>query len=135
MSKGVSSYEELARDCNVTRSTIYRRIANLEKEKIITRQTHVGVDFEKLNIVAVDLRISVSRLDEERTVETLKKYEEIKIVWRTYGACNLAVILFCNKGDEGKTISKMREILENLNVISFEFCVGYSWEKLDLTPF
>jgi len=45
------------------------------------------------------------------------------------------MILFCSKGDEGKTIFKMREILEKLNAVSFQTCVGFSWEKLDLTPF
>ena len=49
--------------------------------------------------------------------------------------CNLVVVLFCSEGDEGKTIFKMREILEKLNVASFEMSVGFSWEKLDLTPF
>jgi len=135
MSKGISSYEELARNCNVTRSTIYRRIANLEKASIITRLLHVGVDFEKLNLIAVQIGINVSHMDEERTIETLKKFTETKIIWRTYGLCNLVVVLFCSKGDEGKTISRMREVLEKLNVVSFDFCVGFSWEKLDLTPF
>ena len=135
LSKGVSSYEELATNLGVTRSTVYRRIASLEKAKIITRQLHVAVDFEKLDLTAIEATIKVARLDEERTVETLKKYAEIKILLRTYGAGNLIVMLFCNKGEEGKTISKMREALEKLGVLSFEFWVSYSWEKLDMTPF
>jgi len=135
MSQGINSYEELARKCNATRSTIYRRLASLEKNKIITRKIRVGVDFEKLNLIAVQIGINVPHAHEEKTIETLKKYSETKIIWRTYGACNLVVVLFCNKGEEGKTIFKIREILENLNILSFQMCVGFSWEKLDLTPF
>ena len=135
MSQGINSYEELARKCNVTRSTIYRRLANLEKTRIVTRRLHVGLDFQKLNLIAVQIGINVAHAQEDKTIEALKKYSEIKIIWRTYGTCNLVAVLFCSKGDEGKTIFKMREILENLNIVSFQMCVGFSWEKLDLTPF
>ena len=135
MSKGIGSYEELARSCNVTRSTIYRRISNLEKARIITRQLHVGIDYERLNLIAVQIGINVAHTDEERIIDALKKYSEIKMMWRTYGPCNLVVVLFCDKGDTGKTIFKMSEMLEKLNAVSFQMCVGFSWEKLDLAPF
>src|SRR3990172_11783454 len=51
MSRGISSYEDLSRECNVTRSTIYRRVALLEKRGLIRRTTRTVVDYEKLDIV------------------------------------------------------------------------------------
>lgn len=93
------------------------------------------IDFEKLNLVAVEILINVAHLDEEKTIQTLKKYAETKIILRTFGFCNLVVILFCTKGEEGGAISEMRSVLEKLNVTSFKFCIGFGWEKLDLSPF
>jgi DNA-binding Lrp family transcriptional regulator len=135
MSQGINSYEEFAKKNNVTRSTVYRRLANLEKTGVIVRRLQVGVDFEKLNLVAVHVGINVSHLYGDRTIEALKKYSEIKIILRTYGTSNLIVVVFCSKGEEGKTIFKMREILDRLNITSFEANVGFRWEKLDFTPF
>jgi hypothetical protein len=40
-------------------------------------------------------------------METLKKYTEIKMIWQTYGTCNLVAVLFCSEGDEGKTIFQL----------------------------
>ena len=135
MSQGINSYEELAKKYNVTRSTIYRRLEHLEKAGVVVRRLHVNVDFDKLNLVAVHIGINVANLQEDRAIETLKKYSEIKIIFRTYGTSNLIAILFCNRGEEGKTIFKMREILEQLNVASYDISIGFKWEKLDLTPF
>jgi len=135
MSKGVSSYKELAERCGVTRSTVYRRVVNLEKAKVIVSQLRVGLNFEKLNLVAVIIEINILPADEDGMIELLKKREDIKMIWRTYGAHNLVVIAGCGKGEEGKTIDRMRELFEKLNVKSYEISVGFSWEKIDMTPF
>jgi DNA-binding Lrp family transcriptional regulator len=135
MTKGISSYEDLAKECNVARSTIYRRVMNLEATKIITSQLRVSLDFEKLDLVALHFGINVDSKDEEKTIDTLKKQPNIKMIWRTYGAYNLIAIVICDKGCEGKTIDRIREVLEQLNVKTYEICVGFRWEKVDMTPF
>jgi DNA-binding Lrp family transcriptional regulator len=135
MAKGIGSYEELAQRCGVTRSTVYRRVVNLEKEKVITRQIRIALDFEKLRRVVINFGINVEPKNEERAVATLIKLANVKMLWRTYGAHNLVLIVFCDKGEEGKVIDELRHIFEELNVTSFESCVGFSWEKNDMTPF
>jgi DNA-binding Lrp family transcriptional regulator len=135
MGKGINSYDSLAQKCNVTRSTIYRRVTKLEETKVISRQTRVVPDFEKLNRIALAMGISVAQKDEQKIIDALKKSEDIKMMWRTYGAHNLILITFCNKGDEGNKINKLRAILEEYPVKSIDICVGFGWEKMDLTPF
>jgi DNA-binding Lrp family transcriptional regulator len=135
MAKGISSYEDLAAKCNVTRSTVYRRVIDLEKRGIITRQIRVRLNFEKLDLVTVHFGINVESKDEQRTIDALTKLADVKMVWRTYGAHNLVVIAFCTKGSEGKAIDRIREVFEGFNVKSFEACVGFDWEKMDMTPF
>ena len=135
MGRGINSYEALAQKCNVTRSTIYRRVAKLEETKVITRQTRVVPDFEKLNRIALAVGISVAQKDEQEIIDALKKSDDIKMMWRTYGAHNLILITFCSKGDEGNKIDKLRALLEEYPVKSIDICVGFGWEKMDLTPF
>ena len=135
MGRGVNSYDSLAQKCNVARSTIYRRVNRLEETKVIIRQTRVVPDFEKLERIALTVGINVAQKDEQKVVDALKKRDDIKIMWRAYGAHNLILITFCSKGDEGTTISKLRAILEEYPVKSIDICVGFSWEKMDVTPF
>lgn len=135
MGKGINSYEALAQKCNVTRSTIYRRVNRLEEIKVITRQTRVILDFEKLGRIAVAVGINVAQKDEQKVIDALKKREEVKMMWRTYGAHNLILILICSKGDEGNKINKLRALLEEFTVKSVDICVGFGWEKMDITPF
>ncbi|MBN1244475.1 Lrp/AsnC family transcriptional regulator [Candidatus Bathyarchaeota archaeon] len=135
MGRGINSYDALAQKCNVTRSTIYRRVNRLEETKIITRQTRVVPNFEKLNRIALAVGINVSQKNEQEVIDALKKCEDIKMMWRTYGAHNLILITFCGKVDEGNKINKLRAILEGFTVKSFDVCVGFGWEKMDMTPF
>lgn len=135
MSKGVNSYEELARKCRVTRSTIYRRINIMEKNNIVMNQIRMAVNFEKLDLVVVLLGLNVTNENMEKVIGILMEHECVKMIWRTFGAYNLSVIIFCGKGDEGKRIYEMRDIFEKLHVNSFEVAVGFGWEKMDMTPF
>jgi len=135
MSKGVSSYEDLARKCSVTRSTIYRRVSHLENSRVITHLLRVALDFEKLNRVALSIAIDIAHADEEKAIEMLKKCEDTKFIWRTYGAHNIVLITFCERGEEGIVINRIREILEPLSVRLIETCIGFTWEKIDTSPF
>jgi DNA-binding Lrp family transcriptional regulator len=135
MGKGINSYEALAKKCNVTRSTIYRRVTRLEEMKVITRQTRVVLDFEKLDRIAVAVGINVAQKDEQKVIDALKNCDEVKMMWRTYGSHNLILIIICSKGDEGNKINKLRALLEEFTMKSVDICVGFGWEKMDMTPF
>jgi len=122
MGRGINSYDSLAQKCNVTRSTIYRRVNRLEETKVITRQTRVVPNFEKLNRIALTVGINVAQKDEQKVIDALKNCDDIKMMWRTYGAYNLILITFCSKGDEGNKINKIRAILEEFTVKSVDMC-------------
>jgi DNA-binding Lrp family transcriptional regulator len=53
LSSGISSYEELARNCNVTRNTVYRRIAVLERKGIIKKTVRSIIDYNQLEIASL----------------------------------------------------------------------------------
>jgi len=135
MANGINSYEELAKKFGVTRSTVYRRVMNLEKTKVVQRRIRFILDFEKLGLIVVAFGINITAKHEEEAVDALKKLSRVKMIWRTYGAHNIRAVAFCNKGEEGELINRVRHVLDDLGVINFEICVGYSWDKNDVTPF
>lgn len=90
----------------------------------------VALDFEKLNRVAISIGITVPPKEETKTNDALKKLPEVKMPWRTYGVRSLIITVVCKKGEGGNTIDKMRRTFEELNVISFDICIGFAWEKV-----
>jgi DNA-binding Lrp family transcriptional regulator len=135
MSRGISSYEELSRECNVTRSTVYRRVTLLEKRGFIQRITRTVVNYEKLDIVTLSFASRISHANLGKTLATLKSHEKVKLLWRTYGDHNLLFMVFCEKGEVGEAIDEMTSILEKCGATEISVCVGFAWEKLDFTPF
>jgi DNA-binding Lrp family transcriptional regulator len=53
LSMGARSYQEMAENCNVTRNTVYRRIADLEKKGIIRVTTGCIINFSQLGVMPV----------------------------------------------------------------------------------
>jgi DNA-binding Lrp family transcriptional regulator len=135
MSKGINSYEELAHDCNVTRSTVYRRVTHLEKEGYIKRVTRTIVDYEKLNIVTICFASKMSQANQKRGFTALKSHKRVKLFWRTYGDHNLIFLVFCEGGEEGEIISELKTLLEKYGATEINVSVGFAWEKMDFTPF
>ena len=132
---GISSYEDLARECNVTRNTVYRRMNILEKKGVIQRITRIIPNYDKLDIVAVFVAAEIAEADQERALALIKANPGVKLLWRTYGNHNIIGIAFCSKGEEGQTIRKIKLILERFNAVEIKASVGYAWEKIDFTPF
>ena len=132
LSIGASSYDELAKLCGVTRSTVYRRIRRLEKEKIIVRKIKFAVDITKLNITPLAVGINIANSDEEQAIELLKDFPSIGFLWRTYGAHNIALLAMCKKREEGQLIHYIRRSLQKLDVKGIDTCVGFIWEKADM---
>lgn len=135
LSVGISSYEELARECGITRNTVYRRIANLEKNGIIRRVTRCVPNYEKLNIVSVCVTAKIAQVDQEKALALLREHSRIKFLWRTYGQHDIVMVAFCERGEEGATINGIKSILERFKVTSIETSVGFVWKKIDFTPY
>ena len=133
LSIGANSYDDLAKLCNVTRSTVYRRIRKLEKEKIIVHKMKFAVDITKLDITPLAVGINIANRDEEQAIQVLKDLPEISYLWRTYGAHNIALLAMCKKGEEGQLIHDIRKSLQKLDVTAIDTCVGFIWEKADMT--
>ena len=133
LSIGANSYDELAKLCNVTRSTVYKRIRKLEKEKIIVHKMKFAVDITKLDITPLAVGINIANRDEEQAIQVLKDLPEISYLWRTYGAHNIALLAMCKKGEEGQLIHDIRKSLQKLDVTAIDTCVGFIWEKADMT--
>jgi len=135
MSKGINSYEDLAHECNVTRSTIYRRVASLEKRGLIRRITRSVVDYEKLGIVTLCFAFKISQSNQKRAFAALKSSKKVKLLWRTFGDYNAIFVAFCNKGEEGESIGELKTILEKCGATDINTSVGFIWEKIDFSPF
>ena len=133
LSVGANSYDELTELCDVTRSTVYRRIRKLEKEKIIVRKIKFEVDVTKLDMTPLAVGINIANSDEEQAIELLKDFPKISFLWRTYGAHNIALLAMCKKGEEGQLIHDIRKSLQKLDVTAIDTCVGFIWEKADMT--
>ena len=123
LSVGTSSYEELARTCNVSRNTVYRRIAALESKGIIKNIIQCSINLEQLDITPITIGAKILQSEQEKAVRLLAVNR------------NVTMIVFCSKGKEGEIIQRMNLILEECNATCVNVSVGISWEKMDLTPF
>lgn len=133
VSIGANSYDELAKLCNVTRSTVYRRIRKLEKAKVISHKIKFAVDITKLGVTPLAVGINIANKDEDQAIDLLKKHPKITFLWRTYGAHNVALLALCRKGEEGQLIHYIRKMLQKLDVKAIDTCICFIWEKADMT--
>jgi DNA-binding Lrp family transcriptional regulator len=136
-SKGVFSYSELAKKMKVGRNTIYRRIERLEKENFIDMKMRALPNFTKLGLSAICVLMDIAQSQVSRVVGFLQRQFQVKLLWRTFGAYNITVVIICVKGEEGNCITTLRESLEKMKVElnSFEVSISYTWEKMDFSPY
>ena len=135
LSAGTSSYQELARTCSVTRNTIYRRIAALEKEGTIKNTLHCIVNLEQMELVPVSIGVRIHQSNQDKAINLLTSNGNVRFLWRTYGEHNLTLVAFCPKGKEGEIIQEIKASLEDLNAEHICVSVGYVWEKMSYSPF
>ena len=135
MTRGFYSYEELAEKLQVTRSTVYRRINKLEKMHVISKRIMAVPDFAKLDMSAICIGMNVAYEDLASAVSSLVKLDDVKLVWKTYGKHNLIVVIVCERGCEGRTIYGLREKLDAVKIEEFDVSIGFSWEKVDFSPY
>lgn len=134
LSSGIKSYDELARMCEVSRNTIYRRIAVLENEGIIKNITKCEINMEKIEISPLIIGVKTSTVAEDRALNLLATHKNVKLLWRTYGDYNISLVAFSPKGSEGLVIESIKTILEDLSSTDICVSVGFVWEKTDFTP-
>ncbi|MFQ5976175.1 MAG: Lrp/AsnC family transcriptional regulator [Candidatus Hydrothermarchaeales archaeon] len=137
VSSGVLSYRELGHLCNVGRNTIYRRMRRLENLKVIEKKIMAMPNFMKLDLSAIAVMMDVMQTDVEKTISFLKRQNQVKFLWKTFGSHNVTAVIICNKGEEGQCISKLRGALERMRVETkkFDTSISITWEKVDLTPY
>jgi len=137
LSEGIYSYSELAEKCGAGRNTIYRRINQLEASGILDKKFRALFNFTKLNLSAICVMIDIAQSEVERVINFLKRQPQVKFLWRTFGPYDITTVILCNKGEEGKCISTLREVLEKMRIHlnKFESSISYTWEKIDLSPF
>jgi DNA-binding Lrp family transcriptional regulator len=137
ISKGIHSYNDLSKLCNIGRNTVYRRIEKLEKTGIIDKMVMAIPDFERLELSAIIIGINVKAQEVDRTADYLKKQSQVKFIWKTYGTHDLVFTMICSKGEEGTCIHSMKSALENLNIgiSGFDSSTSFSWSKIDFCPY
>jgi DNA-binding Lrp family transcriptional regulator len=132
---GMSSYQELARTCNVTRNTVYRRIAALESKGIIKNTLNCVVNLEQMDITPVTIGAKIPQISQDKAINLLVANHAVRFLWRTYGDHNLTLVAFCSKGKEGEVIQDIQGVLEDLNAEHICISVGFIWEKMSYAAF
>ena len=132
---GIYSYDDLAKTLNVTRSTIYRRIENLEKNNLIVKKIMAIPNFELLNLYSILVAITAAYDDVSQCIQHLKALPNTKLLYRCYGAHQAYANLICPKGDEGQVVESVQKALKDQKTISYTISVGYKLEKCDFAPF
>ena len=132
---GIFSYDDLAKTLNVTRSTIYRRIEDMEKRGLITKKIMAIPNYENLNLSAILVAVTAAYDDVSQCIQHLKALPNTKLLYRCYGAHQAIANLTCQKGDEGQVIEAIQKALKDQKTISYHISIGFKWEKVDFAPF
>ena len=133
--QGIHSYDDLAKILNVTRGTVYRRIEKLEKNNVIEKKIMAIPNYKILNLSAICLGMEVSYDDTQKVIEAVCHLPNIKLVWKCYGVHNIVAILVCEKGDEGETITNLRQLLSKFSTSAYHISIGFEWDKIDISPY
>lgn len=134
---GTYSHSELADLLGVSRNTIYRRLSNLEEEGFLKKRVMAIPDFEKIGFSSIIIGINVGLGSLKKTVRFLKKLEQVKFLWKTYGEYEIVAVLMCDRKNVGDCINNLKEALEKLEVEINELdaAPSVSWEKVEFTPY
>jgi DNA-binding Lrp family transcriptional regulator len=135
LSFGTGSYEELASICNVSRNTVYRRIAALENKGIIKNTLNCVINLQKMDITPITIGAKISQISQDKAISLLAANKSVRFLWRTYGDQNLSLVAFCSKGQEGIVIQEIREVLEESKAEQITVAVGFIWEKMSYSAF
>jgi DNA-binding Lrp family transcriptional regulator len=132
LSGGINSYEDLAHQCEVTRNTVYRHIAALERQGIIRNTTRCILNFEQLDISAICIAAKISPNNLNTACQELSAHKSVRLLLRSFGNHNVNLVAFCKKGKEGEFIQSITKVFESFNVTDLDISVGFTWVKSDL---
>jgi|WetSurMetagenome_2_1015567.scaffolds.fasta_scaffold43902_2 DNA-binding Lrp family transcriptional regulator len=132
---GANSYEEIAQLCNVTRNTVYRRVASLENRGVIKNTISCIINLDKIDIIPVIIGAKIPELHRDKILNLLAINRNIRFLWKTWGDHNLSMVAFCSKGEEGEIIHNIKGILEETGASNICVSVGFEWEKMEYSPF
>ncbi len=132
---GIHSYEDLAKTCNVTRGTIYRRIEKLERMHMISKKIMAIPNLQELNLTAICFGMNVAYEDLDKTIETIKTIPNVKFLWRTYGEHQIILIIVCEKGCEGDAITNLSKSISKYRIANFDISIGFRFEKIEYSPY
>lgn len=93
------------------------------------------VNFQKLNLSGICIGIDVKQGETDEALKILSGHEPVKMLLKSYGTYHIFAMLFCEKGREGETISKLRDVLQKFHLHKFDVSIGFEWLKINLTPF
>jgi DNA-binding Lrp family transcriptional regulator len=132
---GINSYDDLAQTLNVTRGTIYRRIEKLEKNNVIEKKIMAIPNYKILNLSAICIGMEVAYDDTEKVSEAICKLPNVKLLWKSYGVHNVIAILACEKGNEGETITSLRQLLSKFRTSEYHISIGFEWDMVNISPY
>ena len=135
LSLGTNSYQELACNCNVTRNTIYRRIASLEKGGVIKNTISCIINLDKIDVIPIIIGAKIEEQRRDKILNLLAINGGVRFLWKTFGDHNVSMVAFCSKGEEGEIIHEIKGLLEEYGAVNICVSVGFEWEKMNYSPF
>jgi hypothetical protein len=107
----------------------------LEKMGITQKTTRVAVNYDKLGISTISIALNVPQKNQNPMISQLKLFSRVKEIYKTYGSHNIVLVLRCDRGEEGRTINNVKDLLERFAVTDIDVSVWFECEKNDTTPF
>ncbi len=137
--RGNYSYAELEEKIGVSRNTIYRRIKNLKEKNVLENGVKYFPNLRKLGLTFVMMGINVDANDESNVTQYLKKQEQVKFIWSSFGGHDMVAHLIC---DKNKAIERAKEIKrdlekKNITIKKLDISVSDSYQKInfkDIVP-
>ena len=138
ISKGANSYSDISDKMEVSRSTVYRRIRQLEEKDILKNRLVAIPNFQKLGFSAMAVGITVDIEDIEKAIKYLKNDSRFKVVLRTYGEHDIFAFFLTADPKDKTTPIKIQKIQKkmknkNIRIESMDTLEVIEWEKIDLT--
>lgn len=89
----------IAKDLNISKATVSRRVAKMEADGIITKYS-MGLDHTKLGIFKCMVSLQIVGAPVVLVTEQLKAYEEIRNIYKTFGDHNVICEMYCRSIEE-----------------------------------
>ncbi|WGI17755.1 winged helix-turn-helix transcriptional regulator [Methanonatronarchaeum sp. AMET-Sl] len=135
--EGRSSYSEIGEKLDISQTTVYRKIKEMEEEGYIQKNRAILPNYNKLDISVVALGISLKDIEsEDKVIDILKNDEYSNILFRGYLEHSIISILFCEEGKAGKAVKKIKNEFRqnNINPETVDITISTAIEKIDMLP-